>query len=122
MSRALVGNASDRKQTKNADKKVKLRERRSAADLHSVMLTPEGRRFMWWLLGQSGLNESVMRGGPQMLQFYAGKQDFGHELYARVLKFEPDLYLTMQQEAIQEQKFEGPDDEEAPEPPAEEEE
>lgn len=111
MARAAVGNASDRQQVKSAGQKEKIKERRRAADLHSVMLTAEGRRFVWWLFGQCGINESVMRGGPEMIQFYAGKQDFGHELYARVLKFEPDLYLTMQQESILEQKQE-PDDEE----------
>lgn len=118
--RALVGNAADRKQTKTADKKVKLRERLNAADLHAVLSTPEGRRFYWWLLAQTGQHESVMRGGLDMQQFYAGRQDLGHELYARVLKQEPDLYLTMQSEAIQASKLE-PDDEE-PEPVAEEEE
>lgn len=120
MARAAVGNASDRQQVKSAGQKEKIKERRRAADLHSVMLMPEGRRFVWWLFGQCGIHESVMRGGTEMIQFYAGKQDFGHELYARVLKFEPDLYLQMQQESIMEQKLEAPEDEE--ETPVEEEE
>lgn len=120
--RAAVANASDRKQIKSAKQKEKWLERQRAADLHAVMMTVEGRRFYWALLGETGLNESVMQAGPEMIQYHAGRQDFGHKLYVRVITKEPDLYLLMQQEAIDEQQREiraTPIEEEPPEPPDE---
>lgn len=98
--RAAVGNASDRKQVKSAAKKERESKERQIADLGAVMSTPEGRRFMWWLLGRAGIHESTMRGGPQMALYWAGKQDLSHMLLARLTKEHPDAYLLMQSEAI----------------------
>jgi hypothetical protein len=110
--RAAVGNAADRKQVKSAGTKGKLAERQRAADVRAVMATVEGRRENWRMLRDCGVTESVMRGGPEMTSFFAGKQDVGHELLARLLKYAPDAYLLMQREAIDEERRDAPLEEE----------
>lgn len=102
--RAAVGNAADRKQVRGAGKKQRDSEMQRVGDLGAVMATPEGRRFVWWLLDKSGIHESTLRGGPTMALYFAGKQDLSHMLLARVTKEHPDAYLLMQSEAITEQK------------------
>jgi hypothetical protein len=98
--RAAVGNAADRKQVRGAAKKEREGEAQRISDLGAVMSTPEGRRFIWWLLGRAGIHESTMRGGPAMALYWAGKQDLSHMLLARLTKEHPDAYLLMQSEAI----------------------
>jgi hypothetical protein len=100
MTRALVGNAADQKQVRGAKKKEKEIGIGRAQDLHAVMSTLEGRRFVWWLLGECGVSATVMRGGPDLVEYNAGKQDIAHMLQARIIKLDPDNYLAMQNEAI----------------------
>jgi hypothetical protein len=98
--RALVGNAADQKQVRGAKKKEKEIGIGRAQDLRAVMSMPEGRRFVWWLLGECGVSATVMRGGPDLVEYNAGKQDVAHMLQARIIKLDPDNYLAMQNEAI----------------------
>jgi hypothetical protein len=98
--RALVGNAADQKQVRGAKKKEKEIGIGRAQDLHAVMSTAEGRRFVWWLLGECGVSATVMRGGPDLVEYNAGKQDVAHMLQARIIKLDPDNYIAMQNEAI----------------------
>lgn len=104
MTRALVGNAADPKQTKGAKKKEREIALQHAEDLHAVMSTAEGRRFVWWLMGECGGSATVMRGGTDWVQYYAGKQDVAHMLQARIIRLDPDNYLVMQDEAIAAEK------------------
>jgi hypothetical protein len=104
--RSLVDNASSSKQVKKARRKEKRMEAQRLLDLREILSSAANRRFVWWLLGEAGVNQSVMRGGIPMALFYAGQQDFGHKLYARIIENEPDLYLLMQSEAVGEQKLE----------------
>lgn len=96
--RALVGNASDPEQVQAADRVEKRIQVSNEGARDAVMRTPEGRQFLWWILEQCGLFASVMRGGPDMRDFYAGQQDLGHKLLEEV-KTDPELYLSMQSEA-----------------------
>lgn len=97
--RALVGNVGDREQVDAADRVEKRIMVSEAGARDAVMKTPEGRQFLWWLLEQCGNTASVMRGGPEMRDYYAGQQDLGHKLLEQ-LRSDPDLYLLMQSEAM----------------------
>lgn len=101
--RALVGNASDPEQVEAAERAEKRLQVSREGAREAVMKTYAGRQFVWELLGRCGTFESVMREGPTMRDYYAGRQDLGHE-YISELKDQPDLYLQMQQEAMERQK------------------
>jgi len=104
--RARVRNASDREQLRRAKRSERLEEAQREADLAVVMSTPNGRRFIWWLLKESGNTSSVLRQGLDLVLFCAGKQDFGHMLLLRLTKEIPEQYLLMQREAIEAEKRE----------------
>lgn len=101
--RALVGNASDREQVDAADRVEKRILVSDAGARDAVMKTPEGRQFVWWLLSKCGVFESVLRGGLEMRDVYAGRQEFGHELMTE-LRHTPELYIQMQEEAMAREK------------------
>lgn len=96
--RALTQNAASGKQVRRAGKHEKRDARVLAIDTVVVMGTPEGRRFMWWLLGECRTFASVMADGRP--EYNAGKQDVGHMLQAHIITTDPDAYLLMQREAI----------------------
>jgi hypothetical protein len=102
--RALVGNAADQKQVRGARKKEKELELQRAQDLFAVLSTVEGRRFVWWLLGECGVSASVMRSGGDLIEYNAGKQDVAHMLQARIISLDPDHYIAMQDEAMAAEK------------------
>lgn len=108
MTRALVGNAGDPQQVRKAKVKARIKDAQRVEDLAFVMNSAQGRRFVWWVLGISGIHESVMRDGKDMASYWSGRQDFGHILQERLVKTVPDSYLLMQTEAIQEEKREAP--------------
>jgi hypothetical protein len=101
--RALTQNASSGKQVRRAGKKEKQAERRVAAFVNAVMASYEGREFVWWLLGDDvcRTTASVMRDGPERVQYYSGKQDIGHLVQIAVITTNQDAYLLMQREAME---------------------
>lgn len=98
MSRVLVKNASDPQQVRRAERA----ERRAAAEqraaLRAVLDTPEGRRVFWGLLSDAGVYRSIWSPNAQ-IHYNAGRQDFGHELQARLLEADENLYDLMAREA-----------------------
>lgn len=73
------------------------------ADLEAVMGTPAGRRFMWALLGETGLYRSSYHPSA-LIHFQEGQRSIGLALLARLTADCPDQYLTMQGEAIDAQR------------------
>lgn len=96
--RALTQNAGSGKQVRRAGQREKRDARMLVVDTVVVMATPEGRRFVWWLLGECRTFASVMTDGRP--EYNAGKQDVGHMLQAHIITTDPDAYLLMQKEAI----------------------
>lgn len=97
---AIVDNAADRFQTRAAERRSRQKAQRQANDLRVVLSTPEGRRFLWRLMGECGSFASVCRDGFDSSVFYrGGKQDVGHMLQVWVLDANEGAYLTMQKEA-----------------------
>lgn len=73
------------------------------ADLEAVMGSPAGRRFMWGLLGECGLYRSSYHPSA-LIHFNEGQRSIGLALLARLTADCPDQYLTMQSEAIADQR------------------
>src|SRR5262245_38935415 len=95
---ALVKNAADPQQVKRADRKERRTEEIRLAAYATVMASPEGRFVMWDLLGMAGVFRSVYAGGD-LTAYNAGRQDFGHELMAMLLRVDEPCYEAMEREA-----------------------
>lgn len=99
---ALVGNASDPKQTRSARRKMRNADQSAAGDLAAVLRTVEGRRFVWRLLGTDYLKlfETDLAATDSQTIRNAGRRNVALKLYAELTTQHPDAYLLMQREAI----------------------
>lgn len=91
-------NAADKRQVEAAARSAKDERRLERDDSRAVLATVQGRRFVWRLLESAGVFKSVM--APDgVIQYQAGRQDFGHELMALVERADPEALFTMMREA-----------------------
>lgn len=77
MTKPLVTDATDRRQIKDAERKVELKLTEQQRDLIKILSLPEGRRLFWRLLNEAGVFESVWESSAK-IHYNAGRQDFGH--------------------------------------------
>lgn len=91
-------NAANETQVRKFDRKAKDRLEQETDDLRFVMGTPAGRRVMWGLITKAGVYKTVWEPSAK-IHYNAGRQDFGHELMALLLKADESLYLAMSAEA-----------------------
>lgn len=80
-------------------------EKERFEDVAWVMSGTKGRRFMWWLLGQTGLYESVFRQDSNMIRpeerliFNGAKRELGLMLQSELRRICPAEFDTMGLEA-----------------------
>lgn len=91
-------NAADPKEQAALERLERRREKRWLANLGTVMSTPEGRAVVWELLGRAGVFRSIFNTHGGIINYNAGRQDFGHELIAELLKLGHEPYLAMERE------------------------
>lgn len=96
--RADVRNAADEKQVSRAARKDRRKDAQRLAMTLAVLGTPEGRAFCWELLEKARVFESIWHPSAA-IHYNAGRQDFGHELMADLIKADERLYLQMETEA-----------------------
>lgn len=63
-------------------------------DLRFVMSTNSGRRFVWDLLGETGLYQTSFTGNSETF-FKEGKRQIGLLLLARITALAPEEYMAM---------------------------
>lgn len=97
VDRAMVRNAADPKQVKNADRVERDRADGAVDDLIAVMSTSQGRRDRWRLLTRCGVYKSIFVTSSE-IYYRAGWQDVGHFLVAELIETCPALYRKMQME------------------------
>lgn len=98
MERPLVKNAADEEQVKEAARKEKYRRDVDLEDVKTLLGLPQGRRFIWRLLKQTKVFESVWSPSAQ-IHYNAGRQDFGHFIMGEVVKANPDALVQMMKES-----------------------
>lgn len=101
-NKALVGNASDSQQVKNAKRSEESKRNQELNDVEFVLSTPQGRRFLWRLLGVCHVFKTSFTGNSTTF-FNEGKRDIGLRLLADINEASPNSYLKMMQEAKKEQ-------------------
>jgi hypothetical protein len=94
----MVRNAADEKQVRNAGRKAQDVEALKRARLRAVMELPEGRAFLWDLLEDCRVYESIWHPSAQ-IHYNAGVQDTGHRLMARMLEASEELFQQLEREA-----------------------
>ena len=94
---ALVKNAADPKQVRNAGRKEKQARERELADLIALLETEPGRRFVWRVLGYCKLFSDVWDASSR-IHFNAGMQHVGHWLLGEVTAANEEAFFLMMRE------------------------
>ena len=79
---------------------------RAQKDLRAVMLTPEGRRFVWDSIDFCGLLAPSYANDPMATAYNEGRRSIGLWLQTRAKTEAPDLYVTAFNEYLAEQRAE----------------
>ena len=95
---AEVRNAADPRQVRRAERKERSTESRRLAAYRATLGTPEGRFVFWDLLTKARIYESIFHPSGSSLYYNTGRQDFGHELIADLLRADEDGYVLMERE------------------------
>jgi len=98
--------ASDESKVKTRKDLAKDRLKQAKLDRKAVMSTPEGRRFVWDLLGQTGLLIAAYNPDVNRMVFDAGVRSLGVRIYDELTTEIPELFLQMQEEALRKTKEE----------------
>lgn len=78
--------------------KAEQAEARRLAAFRAVMATPQGRRWIWWLLDRCGVFRTSFT-GDHVTYFNEGSRNVGLMVIADINAACPDFYLTMMTEA-----------------------
>lgn len=85
-------------------KAAELREKQEEADMQFIMSSKQGRRIVWAQLTLCHVFSSTFATEPHVTAFNEGNRNAGLRLFSLVMKACPDLYLTMANEAKEEQQ------------------
>lgn len=96
--RALVKNAADEAQVKEAENKAKRGRERELDDLRTILLLPGGRRFVWRYLEECGVFKTSFTGSSETF-FREGQRNIGLKLIADVTESDPNALVQMMKES-----------------------
>jgi hypothetical protein len=88
-------NASDGEQVKSRREKLKTRELQKKAALRRFISEPEGRMWMWDLLGRCGIFRSSFSSEPLVMAFNEGRRDIGTFLASEIGSADSDAFFKM---------------------------
>jgi len=80
----------------------KRQHNRKVGDLRSILKKPEGRRFVWELLGDTGVFRSVFALNSNQTSFNEGRRDVGLELLQKLNEADASAFAQMQREYVSE--------------------
>lgn len=96
-SKAQVSNAADVKQIEKAGKRISLERENELVDIRAILDIPGGRRFLWRLLREFKLNQSIFEPNSR-IAYNSGRQDAGHFILGEIVEAQPEAFLQMMQE------------------------
>jgi len=97
MDKSMVKNAADHKQVNKAKRSSKDLRKQELSDLTYIMASPQGRRFVWRLLGRCRTFGSIWETSAK-IHYNAGQQDIGHFLMAELTQADEELFFNMMKE------------------------
>lgn len=77
-----------------------LREERRQAVVEYIMSHPQGRQFIWELLGDCGIYRSSWH-PSELIHFNEGRRDVGLKVLSEIMRRCPIHYLDMQRESME---------------------
>lgn len=92
--------ASDPEAVEKAKEREKLRADQIKADARTVMETPAGRRFVWWVMQDCGVFTSSVDPSGSAVYFKEGRRSVGLDLTKRLAAMHPELYREMWRELV----------------------
>ena len=76
------------------------RDKRLDATLEGILSLPQGREWIWDLLGFCRVyHQSFVQGEPDSTAFNEGRRSVGNKLLADIVRVSPTHYLAMMKEA-----------------------
>lgn len=93
-------NAADEEQVKQARSREKRIRERELSDIRYLLQSPQGRRFLWKLMGRCKTFESIWEPSAK-IHFNAGQQDLGHFIMAEIIEADENSLLQMMKESKQ---------------------
>lgn len=97
--RALVGNAADEEQVREAAEKSRTNREKQLDDVYWVLSTKQGRRFYYRILEECGVFRLSYRAGqPDLTAFNEGTRNIGLMLLTEINEACPDAYTLMMKE------------------------
>jgi hypothetical protein len=98
---AQVKNAGDEAQVKKAEERELVNRDTELNDIISVLSTPQGRRFIWRIMGWCGCDETPKREDDALTYMAIGSGDVGRWLKSEVVEAGEDLLFQMMRENLE---------------------
>lgn len=95
MPKALVGNAGDSGQVREAERKVRDQEKQAALDLDALCKLPEFERFARRFIGECGVFSSVFDRDPYQTAFNDGQRTPGLRLLTAIEATNPATFARV---------------------------
>ena len=92
-------NAENETQVKGRKRKAELQRERELNDLRFVMGHEQGRRLVWRILTNTGMNRTSFETNALSMAMKEGQRNVGLMLMAEIMEADTKSYLTMQLEA-----------------------
>ena len=106
---ADLAETSDPVKLKRKETRAKMRDQQLLGDLGWVMSTPEGRRFIHYLMDICGIMKLSYSGPGQNERtcFYEGQRNIGNIIFKDIVKNFKNEWLLMNEEFDQEERKNG---------------
>lgn len=91
--------AGDEKMVRAARLRAKRADEERLEMVKAVMSLPQGRKWMWAILGHCGVLQTPFATNALVMAFTSGKMDVGHFIIRDVMEVAPEMYLQMAAEA-----------------------
>lgn len=98
-SESLVKNTADADQVKKAAEKEQSQRDKELSDIAFLLNERSGRRFLYRLLGECGVNKLSYAGeNVHQTNFNEGMRNVGNLFLADIMEVNPEAYITMLRE------------------------
>ena len=92
--KALVANASDEAQIKNAKEKIKFGRDLEISDMKFLLSSIQGRRFLWRCLSECGIYQSSFRTSSE-IYYLEGQRSIGLMILKDIHETDGEAYIKM---------------------------
>jgi hypothetical protein len=90
-----VYDLSNPEEVREAEIKERNVRRQELNDIRTLLNNASGRRFMWRMLEQCKVFNSIYSESDKQMAYYAGKQDLGHFLMSEISEADNNLLIKL---------------------------